>query len=384
VLAPVTAPIPLRRSLWTFATGDWHYLPDNPLSKITGRTVTFRLGPGTVAEASFTIDASLEAAGNVEEEISDLWIAFNRQVVFRGRIGASQDTHDGTTHTVQFSAADYRALLGRRIIYDADTKTWTSTDQSQVAWNLINQTQGKSGGGLGIVRGSGSTTGVNISPAYEAGATVQETIDTQAATTNGYDWDVEPVTGSTQLRFNVYQPRGVDRGVVLYFPGRIEQFTRQVDPSAFANALRATGGQDASNVDLTPVAVTESGIGSDPAGRWDGQFADSDIKTAALLTSKANAALAQSQVVTPTWTVTLSPDTWGGPSDIWLGDPVTLSVKSGTRLNVLETLRVQELAVTLDDDSDAATVAITLGAPPPWLKWNYRAVDKRLKKLERR
>lgn len=382
-LAPIVAPVTSRRrDLWAWTTGDHRYLPDNPLNRLTGRTVTRRLVGNH--EAQFTCDAALPESGNIEELISDLWVLRNSTTLFRGRIGATSDSCDGTTHTATFSAADYRAALNRRLVYDADTKTWTNVDQGQIAWNLINQTQSKTGGSLGIVRGTQQTTGTLASPTFEAAATVTDSIDTLATSATGFDYDITPKTGTLTQTFDLWTPRGTDRQRVVSYPGDIASFTRQVDPSVFANALRASGGQDAAGNDLAPVAVASSTIGTDPAGRWDAQFADTDIKTAAILSSRAQAQLAAGQNVTPAWVVTLNPDSWGGLDDVDVGDPIILRVKSGYRLDVVETLRVYELAITLDDDSDAATVALTLGAPPPNRRWLFRNVDKRLNKLERR
>lgn len=382
-LAALVPPVPPRNpNLWSFATGDWHYLPDNGLWNLTGRTFTRRLSGNH--EAQFTLSHDQPEIAGIEEEISDLWVFRNGRTLFRGRVASSSDTCDGTTATATFTATDYRAMFNRRLIFDADTKTWTNTDQGTVAWNLVNQTQSKTGGGLGIVRGSQQTTGTLISPAYEAGATVAESIDSMSTSSNAFNWDVTPKTGTTTQTFDLWTPRGTDRQRVVQYPGDIASYTRQVDPSTFANALRATGGQDTSNVDLAPLAVTSTTIGTDPAGRWDAAFADTDIKTAALLSSRAQAQLAAGQNVTPAWVVTLDPDSWGGLDDIDIGDPIILRVKSGFRLDVTETLRVLELQVALDDESGAATVTLTLGAPPPDRKWLFRAVDKRLKKIERR
>jgi hypothetical protein len=382
-LAPIVMPVTSRRrDLWAWTTGDHRYLPDNPLNRLTSRTVTRRLVGNH--EASFTLDAALPESGNIDELISDLWVLRNSVTLFRGRIGATSDTCDGTTHTATFSASDYRAVLNRRLIYDADTKTWTSVDQGQIAWNLLNQTQAKTGGALGVVRGQQQTTGTVASPTFEPGATVTDSIDSLANSTAAFDYDITPKTGTLTQTFDLWTPRGTDRQRVVAYPGDVASFTRQVDPSVFANALRATGGQDASNNDLAPVSVAASTIGADPAGRWDAQFADTDIKTAALLSSRAQAQLAAGQNVTPAWVVTLNPESWGGLNDIDVGDPIILRVKSGYRLNVDETLRVYEMAITLDDESDAATVALTLGAPPPNRKWLFRTVDRRLQKLERR
>ena len=93
--------------------------------------------------------------------------------------------------------------------------------------------------------------------------------------------------------------------------------------------------------------------------------------------------MATRQVVTPDSTVTLKSNSWGGPDDIWLGDPVVLVVKSGP-LNVVESLRVVEIPAAWDEE-DNVTVALSLAAVTrPGRRWSLRKVDQRLQALERR
>jgi len=369
---------------WEFAVGPWQQLPTTELASLTGRTVTWRLAGNH--EAAFTLDCALPEAASIQELVSDLWVFRNGQPLYRGRVGAASDTADGSAHTATFSTADYRAVLKRRLLFDADLFSFTS-DQSYVAWQYILQTQGRSGGGLGITQGVGQVTGVSQTTAFLAGTSVGDVVDQISQGPTGFDWDINPVAGSTGLTFDVYYPqRGTDRQRVVDFPGRIASFQRTVDPGQFANALRVTGGTPAgASTALAPVVVTEAGIATDPAGRFELQYGDTNIVTSATLTSVAQQRLALGQVVTPVWTVTLNADSWGGPGDIWLGDPVILQVDSPPRFSRLQgSLRVFEIHLALDDASDAATVSLTLGAIKADRRWQLRKFDSRLTALERR
>lgn len=366
---------------WTFAVGPWSVGPDTGLPRITGRTVTWRLAD--VSEASFTIDATLPEAEAALGLISGLWVLRNGREMYRGIVGATSDSCDGNTHTIQFSAANWRAILERRFILDHDTLVYANTDVGQVAWNLINATQQRPGGDLGIIQGS-TTTGVTISPQLTPGTAITDQINTwatsaQGSSQKGFDWAVTGVDGQAQLKFNVWFPqRGIDRQTVLDYPGRIQGFTRADDPGTYADAIRASGSDG-----LVPILSDSPTILTDPTPRLEALVSNTDLQNQTDLANWATGQLATLQDVVPSWTVTLAPNTWGGPQDFWLGDPVILNVDSGVR-QVNESLRVQEIALTLDDNSDAATVAVTLGAPKPDRRWLLRALTKRIDQLSKR
>lgn len=362
---------------WAFAAGNWNAQPDMALPGATGRSMTWRLIDDH--EAAFTIDGSLPEAAGIQEMVDDLWVYRNGTALFRGRIGPSSDAGDSTSLTTGFSAAGYRTLLQRRYLYEGDTLAYTSTDQAAIAWGLLTSTQSKAAGDLGIAQGLGAVTGVvRDRTQYNPGQSIGEAINQLAAVGNGFDWDITPRTGTSVMRLDVFYPqRGTDRQRVLDFPGNIASYGRQVDPGSFANAVRGTG------VDgLAAVRAEEPAIASDLAGRWDAQLGDTNIVLASTLALRTAQELTDRQVVYPSWSVVLQPGGWGGPDDIWLGDPVTLSVHQG-RLNVVESIRVMEIALALDD-SDNETVTLTLGTPPPKSKWKLRRLDRRLIALERR
>jgi hypothetical protein len=194
---------------------------------------------------------------------------------------------------------------------------------------------------------------------------------------SGFNWDIVPQTGSVSQQFTTWQSRGINRGKVLDYPGRLIKASRSIDPGTYANAVRVTG-----NTGLAAVRLEASDIATRPEGRWDAQSGDTALLDAASVTARANYELAQGQQVVPTWTVTLRPGSWGGPTDLWLGDSVNLQVSSG-RLSVDEDLRVYEINIALDD-ADNETVTLTLAALDPFKRRRLRQYDFRLTALERR
>lgn len=374
--APIFTPV-VSPAKWRFAVGPWNSLPNTELPTITTRSITWRLTGSH--EATFVIDGTLPEAAAIQELISDLWVFRNKQALYRGRVGTTKDTVDQQSMSTEVTSASYSALLARRLLLDGDTLAYSLQDKSALAWALITQTQAKPAGDFGIVRGAGQTTGATQAATFQAGASVGDSISQISQADNGFEWDLNSATGVVAQTFDVYYPqRGNDRQKYVDYPGQISAFTRTPDPGTFANVLRVTGTDG-----LTPAIVTEPGIATDPAGRFEAQYGDLNILTAGQLSATAAFKLAASQLVVPSWTVTLTPDIWGGPSDVWLGDPVLLAVDYG-RLNVLETLRVVEITVTLADDSDTATTSLTLGTPPPKNRWQLRHFDRRLTTLENR
>jgi hypothetical protein len=361
---------------WAMAVGPWTAMPDWQLSRATGRKVILRLSGAH--EASFSLDGTSRDASRIRELVTDVWLWWNGRPLYRGRVGSTGDDHDGDRHAMTVASADYRALLGRRLLYEGDTLTYTQVDQAQLAWNLISTTQGRTGGNLGIVRGAGQTTGVLRDRTWKPGESVLHYLELLADVQGGFEYDLTPSATSTALSFDIFYPRrGTDRQVVLDFPGAITRWSRQVDPGQYANSVRMSGDEA-----IAPARADATDIASRDEGRWDWQVGDTTIKEAATLTARVQSELAKAQALTPSWRVTLRRGFWGGPDHIWLGDPVTLAVKSG-RLNTLTSLRVQEVGIDLDDN-DEATISLTLGQVPPQRRWRLQRIDQRLTTLERR
>lgn len=339
------------------------------------------------SEASFDIDGRHPEAASIAELSTDLHCVYRpsvglAQIVYRGRINAASDTLDGTAHRMSVTSLDYRAMLSRRLLYNSSTLSYVSQDQADIAFNLISQTQSLAGGNLGIAKGLGNPSGVIRTLSYLAGDSIGDQIQTMSQLYNGFDWEITP-TNSSALVLNIWtNTRGTFRGVVCEYGGIVESLTRQVVSSDYANAVRVTGDQRITTPP-TPQERTAADIASRAEGRWDKALPAPGTLDLVALQSRADFMLAYSQTLIPAYTLTLRRGAWNGPGHIWLGDTVTVVVKSG-RLNVVDSsLRVQQVEVSIDDEGNDQAV-LTVGRPPVNYSSWPSAMDQRLRDLERR
>lgn len=385
---PVTA-IPSRPAGWAFilgppAPGGGH---DWVVSNAKARRATFRLV--SPSEAAFDIDGHDPIAAKIVELQTDLHVLRTRpngsgaDLLFRGRIGPTGDTLDANGHKVTVTAHDYREVLNRRQLYPDSKLVWDNTEQAVIGMELINQTQIRPGGALGIGPGVGSSTGVSRDRTeYEAGDVIGQRLQELSEVIDGFDWDITPAT-PTLLQLDIWYPmRGLDRSVVLEYGGLLSGVNRNVDTSKYANGVQLTG-QTPEGGDEPPARVVREAadLGSRPEGRWDATFGTS-IVTDASLAERGDWQLDEAQVVRPSYTVTLKPGAWRGPGHIWLGDPVRLVIMSG-RLRVDSILRVFEIDVRILDDG-SEVVQMTIGAPKPDYRKRATDIERRLRSLERR
>lgn len=393
VIPPVEAPGPPEQprlptlSRWTFAIGPADGGLDRVLSTARARKVTFKLNAS--AEASCEIDGRHEAALWIQELATDLHVfrapapGAPAQRLFRGRIGKSGDELDGTSHTVQVPALDYRAVLARRRLMSGSQVTYAGMDLGAIAMALITQAQNKPGGSYGITPRGSTTVGVTADRTFKLGDAITDKIQELSEQEQGFDWDITPVDDFA-LVFDIWPgERGTDRGVILEWGagGPIEKLSREVDSSTFANAVRLNG--TAAEGTQTEPAIQErlaADIANAPEGRWDGVYGEQIVTTPAL-SARADWRIAESQIVQPTYSVTLKRGFWRGPDHIFLGDPVRLIVYSG-RLRVDTTLRVQEIPIAISEEG-TEQVQLKLGPARP--DYKQRAVDiaNRLLDLER-
>ena len=369
-LPPIAAP----GARWSWAMGPWSGLPTLEMANATKRSMKLRL-TGT-SGATWDLEGSTPEAAAVQELITDVWCIRNGFTLGRFRVGGSTHTADGTTYGISYTAGDYRALLQRRLLFDADTLTYTSTEQASIAWGLVGATQGHPGGNLHLSN-SAAATGTARTITYPAGQSIGQAIEQLSQMGGGFNWDVVPTTGQVGQAFTVWASRGNAANVVVDYPGRIAKLTRTVDPGSYGNAVRETG-----NTGLAAVRQEATDIATRPEGRWDVQLGDTSLLDAASVSASAVYDLASRQDIVPTYTVTLQPGSWGGPPDIWLGDSVLLTVNAGP-VRTAVNLRVFEIDIDLDE-SNVETVTLTLSALDPFKRARARQYDSRLTSLERR
>jgi hypothetical protein len=363
---------------WQFVLGPPSGGWVTPVSQATGRQVTWNLTDSH--QAQFTVNATAGYDTGIAPLATDLHVLYGGVPVFRGRIGPSQDQLIAGIHLVTFTADSYRAILNRRQLYSTDPLTFTGDVSTDVVWGLMQATQLKSGGQLGIIKGIGFPFGGSrITKVCVAGDFIGPKIDDLAyIDPNGFDWDITP-RDQVQQTLDIWPTSsGFDRGVILQYGDGLtgNSWSRSLDPSAYANASRETGGGT-----TIPVEITAANIATVAAGRFDGNYS-CDEAGQDLLAARAALTLEAAEQFVPSWTIPLQPGAWNGPQHIWVGDTVHIVPGSGRFTGVTESMRV--VSMTADIGQDAAAITLTCGQLRPDTREQLRHLAIELRQARKR
>jgi microcystin-dependent protein len=322
------------------------------------------------ATASFTMPGGHPETAAIVDLGTDLVATRDGRNVFRGRIQASADAYGADSDAVNFTAIDYRGLLGRRLFWASSTLSFRGVDQANIAWQMIADTQAEPGGNLAVTRGAAPTTGVLRDRDYEAGKPVGEALTQLGDVVGGFDWEIDG-----NLAFNLYYPqRGRATGLVLYWGRDITALGRQQDPSKYANAIFYSGGNGTLPV-RSEVSSFPPGI-----GRWDAAKADPNLVLQQTVTDRAAYELALASDITAAFTITMADGGWD-PAALWVGDQARIIADTG-RINVDTTRRILQIDCTLTDDG-GESVALTLGDSTSTLSGRLQSYQSRIAALER-
>lgn len=353
-----------------------------PLGPLLGaQDVDLRLRLNGPAELGFTLNGEDPKAALLEELITDVRAYRDGVLVFRGRVGPTADSIDANAHAVQVTALDYRWILTHRTIkpgFSALSTGYANAEQTTIAWDLIRDTQALTAGSLGITNGATASGVLRDRPVgyYEDGKNLEEALAELGAVSNGFDWEIGP-----DLVFRTWYPRrGTARDFLIDLRrggGNVQAADRSVDPADYANVWRQSG---ADGVASNTVTVTD--LASRPEGRWERQEGDTDLKSAASVTARAEGRLDTYALLEPSWGFTLKRSARWAPDRLWLGDTCPIRVQRG-RLDVTRTSRVLELG--LRPDAGGEVVEVVMDRPPLSAKARraLRGQVDRLEKLER-
>ena len=338
------------------------------LTAATSRKLSFFVDQA--ATAAFTMPGEHPQTAQIAELSVDVFASRDGVALFRGRVANSSDQLNADTLTSTFAALDYRGMLGRRILWQGVTRSFRGADQADIAWQMIADTQALAGGSLGITRGAAAATGVLRDRDYDPGKNLGEALTQLGDVQGGFEWEVD-----AQRAFNLWHPaRGRQTSLVLTYGRDIVELSRTLDASAFANAIRFNGSQ-ATTADEVTVSTWDPEM-----GRWDGQKSDPNLVLQSTVDERAASELADASTLTPAYQVTVAEGRWD-PTQIWIGDTVTLVVQSG-RLNINAQYRIVQVDITLSDDG-GEKVQLAVQAAPAALTTRLVEYNSRLKNLER-
>lgn len=335
-------------TIWRFAVGPGASSPDSrPLRELAtahGRVVTWRLNGHPVAQVS--LDGRSGEAAEIVPLVSDLWVWRDGILMFRGRVTTAVHDVDTTRHGVQVTAIGYRGMLAYRTV-GASEVVYTGVAQAAIAWDLIADSQARTGGDWGITQGL-APSGTPRDRTYPAGKDLLSAITELGEVDGGFEWEISP-----ELELNVWTPRrGVDGGVVIDFGGVASAVSSTVAPDRFGTAVIVTGSED-----TVPVADELDDLDGDPRGRWELVESSPTVTLQSTLDERAPETLASASRLAAPWQIRMAPGRWGGPGHLWLGDIAGLRVGSGALAT--SRVRIVEISITA---GESGTDEVRLGA----------------------
>ncbi|MEV0115533.1 hypothetical protein AB0H77_20195 [Streptomyces sp. NPDC050844] len=257
-----------------------------------------------------------------------LWVERDRDIWWGGILWSANPQSDERGNIkVEVQAGTFDTYLEHRQL--RTTHRARTTDQLDIARDLVDYAQAQAGGDIGIEYDT-HLSGIQRSRTFSASdqPKIRELLDKLATAENGFEWRIrcyrDPDTGRRikllDLGYPVLAPEGDD--VVLTHPGHLLTYAMPTDGTTVANVWQARGSSDnrnqtaASKPLLSELLVAEDDL-ADGWPRLDGSSDHQSVDEPEVLNNyaRAEAALARRPQVIPEITVRLdeqiSPDLLG-------------------------------------------------------------------------
>jgi len=274
-------------------------------------------------------------------------------VLFRGPVLGASASPGEVGGSVTFTATGLWSIFADRFT-DAPYSI-LATEQTTAAWYLIDASQAKPGGHLGISAGTLPASRAIDVLEWQTPTAIKTAVEQLANVPNGFDFELVPF--GTGFRFNAYYPRqGSERGVVIE-RGRNLRAGSEVGfdagPGRIATDARAIG-QGGVWVDAENAAARSRFRRREAVVTVDGV----DASSALVLGDRAAAALVTE--VRPLPRLPLAPGAPDADLDhIALGDVIEVRISEGW-LQLEGSYRVEQIeAAIAQDGSEALTLIVS-------------------------
>lgn len=335
---------------------------------------------------TFSIDGRSPGAALIKELEHDViawrWDEYSGTDVamVRAIVSQTEDVISENVHTLNVTAHDYLSMMQRRCTPNAIGSPGTPSTMSQDAWvemfryiavdiarNRLGDRYFMPGSYLPLVTtlvnpdGTGrSDSNVSRDREYGDATNLGKAIDDMASDLGGFDYDALPnANGDDRLRV-FYPAQGITRSEpMLEYGSTLAAVTRTVNSQAYANYVQVVGNTIEGEGTMYSDAYLPESYGT-RVGLWGDWINASDVSVQSTLDEKCQGTLADAGVLTPTYSITLSPDVFAY-NRINMGDNVRVIIKSG-RLNVDTYERVVGRNFAISDDG-TEDVELTVGTP---------------------
>lgn len=398
------------------------------LTKASSRQMTFSLvEPATL---SFEMPGNNPQTAALRPLIDDVLVYRDSTPVQRFRVVSRVLEKSAGVLNAQFAAISYKGLARSAIFHPEYTLAYASTEQTAIAWNILQQAFGTSSANLAwlgitgrrtpavsrarVLTGQATDYGPGrLTNYFQAGQTIYEGIDIIASMTNGFEWDIipdatNPYTALYAGFWNLEEATGgrsqfvTQSNLLLTDGGTLTGWSHTLTPAEFANVIRYTGGTNtvenfttgaaaAASVAWLPStkipAETATNDPPDSYGRWERDIQADDETTGV---AGAQAAFNQANLYTPEISLDLARERWQGPSQLWLGDKARLIITepiTGTSdqyvLYIDEAVKVVQIDISIDD-LGAEDVSLAVNRPKFNSARDFQDMSDKVRRMTRR
>jgi hypothetical protein len=338
--------------LWDFRTGQKEILPE-----ALNRSYSYQLN--RAGKASFSLPLTTERLQRFP-----LYIGVTRLLIYRankliwaGVIWEITENAQDDEGTVNVQCTEIFHILSEKRY---TSNTYTSTDAGQIAWGLINTTQGLSGGNLGLTQGTIQAT-QNRDRAY-FDEKVGEKIIQLTEVINGFDFEITPsIKINTLGVFNVYSKRGtiltsfrLEYGEGL--KNNIQSWSRKRTLSDIYNSVIVEG-EGYGDIALKSTQTDNSMITA--VGLLEGRVQEKSVNQQTTLDTKAQEFIRVRKTEQFIYDITLN-NAYNDFGKYDIGDIVPVKIKYGY-LDINTTMRIYGIDVRV---SDAGEEVIKLTVSP--------------------
>lgn len=337
--------------LWDYRTGQKEIFPE-----VMNRQYSYQLN--RAGKASFTLPITAERLQRF-----DIYLGVTRLLIYRendliwaGVVWEIQEgANDDGDVTIQCTEI-FHILSEKRYT----SNTYTATDAGQIAWGLINTTQGFTGGNLGITQGVLQATQNRDRTYYDE--LIGEKIIQLTEVINGFDFLITPsIKINTLGVFNVYAKRGstITDFRLEYGEGlknNIQSWSRKRTLSDIFNSLIVEG-EGLGDAKLKSTETDTSSINA--IGLLEGRKQEKSISQQTTLDQKADEYIRISKTEQPIYDITLN-NAYNDFGKYDVGDIVPIRIKYGY-VDINTTMRIYGIDVRV---SDAGEESIKLTISP--------------------
>lgn len=338
--------------LWDFRTGQKEILPE-----ALNRSYSYQLN--RAGKASFSLPLTTERLQRFP-----LYIGVTRLLIYRadkliwaGVIWEITEDAQDDEGTVNVQCTEIFHILSEKRY---TSNSYTNTDAGQIAWGLINTTQGLSGGNLGITQGTIQAT-QNRDRTY-LDEKIGEKIIQLTEVINGFDFEITPsIKVNTLGVFNVYSKRGsvINTFRLEYGEGlrnNIQSWSRKRTLSDMYNSVIVEG-EGYGDIALKSTQTDNSMITA--VGLLEGRVQEKSVNQQTTLDTKAQEFIRVRKTEQFIYDITLN-NAYNDFGKYDIGDIVPVKIKYGY-LDINTTMRIYGIDVRV---SDAGEEVIKLTVSP--------------------